>query len=322
MKLFHNEHPENVVVASGGGMSCTYSLGVLNMLQKIDGFKPDLLIGGSGSAPNVSYYATKQMRELISVWFDYVSQPFVITKKELFPSEFKLEELKKNFRNWRKLYQQSEINLDKLTDVLDLDYIIYCLKQIRPLDIVRLHTKSQIEVILSAANYQTTETEYFSSKDPRFMEDPKKKLWLEAIRASAAIPLAYDKKVKLFDQEYVDGDFASPAEHNARLVAEKGAKNVIIIKNNNPVGTQKLLILGKVLEDKNLTEILKKRLRRKVEAYNLAREFPQTNFIKIAPSKTLPTSTLNNKLEDMLVAFRLGARDLLNHPKIKELSGI
>lgn len=322
MKLFQNQNPENVVVASGGGMSCTYSLGVLNMLQKIEGFKPDLLVGGSGSGPNVSYFATKQMGDVISIWFDYVSRPDVITKKELFPSEFSLKELQKNFRNFRKFYQRSRFKLEDLTDLLDLDYIIYCLKQIRPLDVVRLHTKSQIEVVLAAANYQTCETDYFSSKDPRFMEDPKRKLWFEAIRASAAIPLAYDKKVKLFDQQYVDGDFASPAEHNARLVAEMGAKNVIVIKNNNPLGMQKLLILGKVLEDKNLTEILKKRLQRKVGAFNLEREFPQTNFVRIAPSKSLPTSTLNNRLEDMLVAFKMGARDVLNHPKIRKLSGI
>lgn len=151
------------IVTSEGGMSCSYSVGViLGLIDKYKLTDPDIIIGASGSSGILAYFVAKQYEAGRNIWENLLS-----TKKFI------------SFSRWGK--------------IMDIDYVIdEIFKKQEPLDIDAIK-KSKIKLLIATTNLTTGDTEYFSNKDDIF----------EALRASKAIVFFYGKKVQIGEYIYI-----------------------------------------------------------------------------------------------------------------------
>ena len=145
------------IVSSGGGMSCSYSSGIMKALVEKYNFKsPEFVIAASGSSGVLTYYVSKQYGPMVNIWCDYlVGRRFI-----------------NSLRFWK---------------IIDIDYLVDTVfgdKEKLDEKVVR---KSKIKLFIPTINVNTGEVEYFSNKDDL----------LEVLRASKAIPLAFNKYVKI-----------------------------------------------------------------------------------------------------------------------------
>jgi predicted patatin/cPLA2 family phospholipase len=109
--------------------------------------------------------------------------------------------------------------------VLDIDYLVDTVfKKTFPLDLMGLRS-SKVEVVVPAVTYESGEVAYFSSKDASLD-------WFEVLRAAKALPLVYNKKIKIGDKHYFD----TPASSSWSLHIEKalamGATHFLIVDLN------------------------------------------------------------------------------------------
>lgn len=185
------------IVMSGGGVSCSYSVGVLLALaEKYKLKKPDILIAASGSAGTASYYAASQYSSMLNIWSNLLSTKNFINK----------------LRFWK---------------IIDINYLIdEVFKKQDKLNAKNI-LKSKINFLIAATNHNSGLVEYFS---------PKEHDIFEIMRASKALPLAFGKSVKINNETYCDTFNSSCVELNILKAVELGANKVIAIDNSNSEG--------------------------------------------------------------------------------------
>jgi predicted patatin/cPLA2 family phospholipase len=118
------------IVASGGGMMCAYSAGVLQALAERYSLTPDFVIGTSGSSASLVYFAAGQTRVLNSLWLNHACSSQFISS--------------------------SGVNISYMVEEV--------LRVHEPLDFEALR-KSKIRFLVSATDVETGEPCYFSSDD-------------------------------------------------------------------------------------------------------------------------------------------------------------
>ena len=158
------------LVVQGGGMRATYSAGALVTLIEY-GFSGvfDHVIGSSAGGMNAAYFVSSDA-ETAHVYTDDLPN--------------------KNF-----------INLLRRDKKVDIDYLVdLVLKHKRPINIENL-LKSHSKLHIVVTNAQTGRKEVISNHH-KFVEI------YEEFRATAALPLLYDKKVAIGDKWYIDGGVA------------------------------------------------------------------------------------------------------------------
>ena len=182
------------IVASGGGMSCSYSAGVLYALIKNYKFdNPDIFVGGSGCTGSFSYFMAKQYESMKDIWLNELCTP-------------------------------KYISFARLHKVCNIDYLVdEVFKKRVPLD-VKAFNSSKINSYFALTNYNTGNTEYFG-KDSKCV--------FEVLRASKAIPMAYRGKVKIGNEVYIDGNVSSSLKDYIAKAYEEGATKVLAIDNSN-----------------------------------------------------------------------------------------
>lgn len=185
------------IVMSGGGVTCSYSVGVLlALIKKYNLKKPDILIAASGSSGTASYYAANQYASMLNIWSNLLSTKKFVNK----------------LRFWK---------------IIDIDYLIdEVFKKQDELNAKNIH-KSKINFLIAATNYDSGSVEYFS---------PKEHDIFEIMRASKALPLAFGKTVKIDDERYCDTSNSSCGELNILKAVDLGANRVIAIDNSNSTG--------------------------------------------------------------------------------------
>jgi len=182
---------KTAIIVSGGGMTCAYSAGViLALVDKYHLTKPDIVIGGSASTGTLAYYVAGQYSSIRRVWC------------ELLPTR-KLISL---LRFWR------FVNVDYLIDE------IFCKKE--PISLKRIYS-SRINYLIAVTEWKTGKVEYFSNKSRDDI--------IEAMRASMAVPIAYNKRVCIKGKNYCDTFISSQIENNVYKAIELGAERLIII---------------------------------------------------------------------------------------------
>lgn len=181
------------IVTSGGGMTCAYSAGaIMALVEKFGLKKPDIIVGGSGSVGTLAYYITKQYKSIKNVWSNLLCNKEVIDIKRL----------------WR---------------VIDVDYVIDTIfKAKAKLDIKKL-IKSDIRLFIGVTNYEKGKVEYFSNKSKVDL--------FEAIRASMAVPMLYNKPVKINNKNYCDTFVSCSVEAGIMKAIALGATEIIAINN-------------------------------------------------------------------------------------------
>ena len=118
------------------------------------------------------------------------------------------------------LTQRRFVNPFRLKKVVDIDYLVdHIGKKARPLDLTALLAARTI-LHISLTDIAEGQTRYVTNRMPDI------DLW-EAFRASAAMPILYNKSVRVGDGLYVDGSLR--ARVPIRRVLEHGCRFVVVI---------------------------------------------------------------------------------------------
>ncbi len=263
------------IVASGGGMSCAYSSGVmLALIDKYNFVNPYIVIGGSGSTGTLSYYVAKQYKEGKNIWENLLST-----------NKF--------------------ISFTRLSRIMDIDYLVdEVFRKQEPLDVEAINN-SPIKFYIAATDLGTGKIKYFSNKDG--VDN------FELLRASSAIPIAFNKSVNIQGREYVDGALGNPFYLHIQKAVEEGAEVVIGIDNTKRNYFGHLLIkMWSLFQSKSFREGFK--------FYSVEYVDSKVKTIFVRPSTPLPiTSTLDNDRDHILKAMEIGYNDLINNQEIRSL---
>jgi len=265
------------IITSGGGMACSYSAGViLALVEKFKLTDPDIVIGGSGSIGTLSYYVSKQYSSIKNIWLNLLSTPKFINQA----------------RFWR---------------IIDIDYLIdEVFKRQDPLNIKKVYS-SKIHYLIAATSKDTGKVEYFSNK--------KKDDILEAMRASAAVPIIYNKIVRINKKKYCDTLNSSSIGLNIIKAVKLGANKLIVIDNatSTKVGDyfyNKWLLFQNKTFKKNYNKECKKR-----EFIAISNGI---DIIYLRPKKKLKIEILDHDQDELRKTFNKGYNETVNDKKLKK----
>ena len=217
---------KTAIVLSGGGLSCSWSVGVvLGLVEKFKFYQPDILVAGSGNAGTAAYFCSKQFKSIENIWGNLLSN-----KKFL------------NFFRFKK--------------IMDIDFLIdEIFKKTDPLNIKKLQ-KTKINLQIATTHEKTGEIKFFSNF--------KKFDIFEVLRASKAIPFFYGKKIKIKKEKYCDGRLSSCVDLLLQRAIFLGAKKIIVINVSGIYSLRKILfnfynlLKSKIKFQKFFTKNLKK----------------------------------------------------------------
>lgn len=159
------------LVVQGGGMRGVYSLAVLAAFEEMGWTRCfDHVAGASAGAMNGAHFITGQARYGVETYVDYLSN--------------------------RKF-----IDFFRLRKLMDLDYMIDDLvRHVRPFNLPALLAAST-ELHIALADAEDASVHYVTNRS----EDVD--LW-EAFRATGALPILYNRFVKVGDRLYLDGSLS------------------------------------------------------------------------------------------------------------------
>ncbi len=178
------------VVASGGGVTCSYTAGcILGLVDKFKLTNPDVVIGGSGSAGTMAYYVSGQYKSIRNIWENLLATHKFISY----------------WRFWK---------------VIDIDYLIDdVFKKQDQLQTDKVY-ESRIDFLIPMTNIATGMLEYFSNRD-------RSKNVFEAMRASKAMPLVYGRKIQIGESSYCDTRLSANIAANVEKATQLGAEKIV-----------------------------------------------------------------------------------------------
>ncbi len=267
---------------SGGGMTCSYGAGsILALAEKYNLEKPDIVIAGSGNAGTLAYFVTRQYDFMINIWSNLLA-----TKKF--------------------------IDLGRISKIVDIDYLVdEVIKKQAPIDEEKIYS-SKILYLIPATNVETGQVTFFSNheRDDIF----------EAMRASKAMPVVYNKKITIGKKKYCDSYLSTSTELNTLKAIQLGANRIIIIDNTLPSFISNFVfLLWLNFKSKKFKKNYLKSLKRIKKI-----KFPKkVQLIKLKPVKKLKISLLNNKHEALEQAIKQGFDETCENLALKKfLKGI
>jgi len=269
------------LIASGGGMTCSYAAGAISALALYYRFEDaDIVIGGSGSAGTLTYYVSGQYGSLTKTWAEYLSTRKFVNK----------------WRFWK---------------LIDIDYLIDEIFKKKDKLNTKAVMKSDIDLYIAATNYKNGKLEYFSNRTIKDEEDI-----FDILRASKAMPIAFNKKININGEEFCDSYLSSYPNAHIKKAVDLGANNIILI-DSRPEGARNetifkiWLMAQSKLFKKNYNEELEKIINYKIP--------DNVNLIIIKPAIFIKANTFNSKKEDLAEAIQMGHDDVVNNKEIKAM---
>ncbi len=188
------------LVVQGGGMRGTYSMAALAALEEAGlGGAFDHVIGSSAGAINGAYFLAGQARLAVTVYLDDISN--------------------KNF-----------VNFLRLGRIVDIDFLVdYALTKVKPLNVAAVRaSRSELHIVVT--DFQTGRAAVFSNRRADFD-------FMEAIRATAALPILYNKVVDVAGSGYVDGGVVEsvPLQRAVAL----GCTDILVVLTRTPAFRRK-----------------------------------------------------------------------------------
>ncbi|TSC77958.1 MAG: hypothetical protein G01um101424_92 [Parcubacteria group bacterium Gr01-1014_24] len=256
------------IVLSEGGMSCAYSVGVV--LGLVDKYKliDPDIVIGASGSSGIAAY-------------------------------FVAKQFEEGQRIWENLLSTEKfISLSRLSKIIDIDYVIdEMFKKQEPLNVEAIR-QSKTKLLITATNLTKGDTEYFSNQDDIF----------EVLRASNAIVLLYGKKIRIKNNDYIDGAISTSFADNINKAKELGATKIIAIDNTNKWPTANLFLRLYKLFHPNLKKL------------NLSSKFtPDDSIFLFKPSKSLSVmGTLDNNQQRLRETIKIGYDDVMNSKVFEE----
>ncbi len=262
---------KTAIVVSGGGMKCAYSGGALVALADKLGFtSPDIAVAASGGVSNLFYYLTAQYGDIRKAWSRYL------------PS-----------RNLVRYFPLPEIRVDYLVDEI-------IRKQI-PLDTATLANIST-RYCIPVTDIETGRTIFITNEQ---WIDP-----LELIRAAAAIPLVYGRKIWLGGKKFVDGDLTSDPQDLVHKAAQLGATRILLITNESTLSSITRRAMNAYSYMKN--ESFRTSIQREAQRRHGTIHAPKgTELVTIAPTYPLAVSVISRDPRLLMETFAMGEDDLI-----------
>ncbi|GAA3623604.1 hypothetical protein GCM10022223_45760 [Kineosporia mesophila] len=177
------------LVVQGGGMRGIYSIGALAALEDA-GLRDafSVVVGSSAGAINSAYFLAGQANDGLHIYLDHLCT--------------------KRFINTRRLWR-----------VVDVDYLIDDVMRTRmPLDFEALKAASaDLHIVLTDA--ETGEAHVVNTDDGHDLH--------EVLRATAALPALYNKRVLVGNRRYIDGGIVAPVPVDQAFAA--GATRALVV---------------------------------------------------------------------------------------------
>lgn len=262
------------LVIEGGGMRGAHSCGALwGMYQKgITDF--DVVAATSAGACTASFFVARQYDLFSKVWQNYLHDG--------------------RFINFKKIFSRKS--------VMDLDYLIY--------EVFMEHTPLNVEAVkksptlfyITATDCETGSPTYFNNRECDI---------LTALKASAALPVAYKHPVVIAGRSYVDGGISNSVP--IQKVIDEGCEEVYVLLTRPPgyrMTPSKLI--PKLLKRK--FPAVAKALRERHIRYNQTMDRLEAGaypcrLIIIRPQEKLPLSRLTTNRDKIIETIQRGYRD-------------
>ncbi|GAB6903637.1 patatin-like phospholipase family protein [Kineosporia succinea] len=177
------------LVVQGGGMRGVYSIGALAELES-EGLRDafSVVVGSSAGAINGAYFLAGQANVGERIYVDDLSH-------------------------------KAFINPARLWKVVDVDYLIdEVVKEHYPLDVVALKS-APAELLTVLTDAETGEAFVVSNREADDLH--------EVLRATAALPALYNKRIPLGGRRYIDGGIVAPVPVDQAL--EAGATQALVV---------------------------------------------------------------------------------------------
>lgn len=263
------------LILGGGGMSTSYIVGALAALKKEYKIKPDIIVAASGSAGTASYFVSGQFTTGVKkIWLKEILNPHFISGKGFF----------------------KKVNIDYLVDEV--------FKKKAKLNTEKLFDAETL-LAIPAVNGETGKLHYFTNEEELD--------WFEVLRAAKAIPIFYDKSVRVKHGSYHDSHLSAVPETHVPFVEEHGATHIISIHSTSEI----------VRKESSFFEFLwfrKTKSKKFRKNYNNIRKLhtgASENNIVIFPSQTPYANLLDTKRDDIVETIDLGFHDLTKNKELK-----
>lgn len=197
-KLLKEENPghtkiKTALILGGGGMRAAFSAGVLMGLEKLGlGDVFDIVVGISVGSPMCAYFLSGQREFGTSIFFE-----------ELAGSKF--------------------IKLSRLSKIMDIDYLESVFRNIKPLNQKNVRS-SRSQFYVTVTDARTGRGELLDMKDEKIDI-------IDAVCASSALPVIYNKTIIINGKHYCDGAIGNGIPID--FVVKKGCTDILIVLNNS-----------------------------------------------------------------------------------------
>ncbi len=201
-----------VLYCGGGTMSGVFGAGVFTAFQEMNLYKKiKAIYAGSAGAINASYFLTKQVKLGASIYFDDLTNNFILPFN--IPGGI------------LQLFWNRYINrLHKINNVVNIDYIFEIIKYKKILNTKRLK-KQSIKFYAKLLNTSNGKIEYFDVR--------KSKYPLGILKATISVKPYYFSSRNINGEEYIDGTIKEPIGLPYLLKKYPNEKIVVVI--NEPV---------------------------------------------------------------------------------------
>jgi predicted patatin/cPLA2 family phospholipase len=266
-----NTRDKTAIICLGGGMRSAHGAGFLYALATVlDITDPDIIIGTSGNSGNVLYYVSKQYDSAVHVWCGGMLSTWKFITF---------------LRPWK---------------ILNVDYLVDTIfKQREPLNTEALHT-THIDWYVPATDTQTGKPRYFGKAD--------KLDAYELLRAAAAIPIFYRRRIVVFGKTYFDGELGPTVADHVHQAIERGATKILVINDTSPKGALSSLEMHvyAAMQSPHLREAIV----RDIDEVSACITSDKATVLCVSTS-TLPVGILTRSRKKLIAAFDAGMQNAL-----------
>ncbi len=195
-KLLSQKNPDHkkiktALVIGGGGMRAAYSGGIVSGFEKFDLSDVfDVVVGISAGSAVCAYFLSGQSELGASIYYE-----------DLVGKEF--------------------INPARILKIMDIDYLDLVFRKVKPLDQRHIRS-SRSKFYVTVTDIRTGKGELLDTKDTKIDI-------IDAICASAALPVVYNKTVVIKGKEYCDGAIGNGIPID--FILQKKCTDILIVSN-------------------------------------------------------------------------------------------
>ncbi len=278
------------LILEGGAMRTVHSAGALTALSEM-GIKHDhfdLVFGASAGACNGAYFVADQSSHFWEMW----------TKTMLTP----------DFINLRNAFSRTK-------PIIDVNFVVE--------EIMAKHHKIDLDKIISSKTKFYTVVTNCSNGQPEYFLNDKKESFFNIIKASASIPILYNKSVEINGQEYMDGAITDGLP--IKKAIEMGATEIYVLLTRHE-GYKKTKTLTDAISANICRKypFIKQAILERYIDYNQSMETIENNkdvdITIIRPKYNLGVTRVTNDPKKIKNAFLIGYKDAVEVLKKKNIS--